>query len=365
MTVRPSGANRAKSATAAAEGELLERRLRLLPQRSPGEHAESGEGRCASHGGDDAQPSPAPRRRHRGGDGLAARAKGLERERHVARRLEAVLPLLLEAVADDAVEPRRHLQLRRELLRLLLQDRVQRLHRRVAVERPAARQHLVEHRPEGEDVGAVVRRLAPRLLRGHVADRPQHHARRRLPRQRGRSRVLAVRDDRLQREAEVQDLDDPVLRDEQVLGLQVPVDDRLVVRRGEPVRHLQRVVHGLARGDRARPQALAQRLALEQLGDEVGSALVVPHVVDDEDVRVVEEPGGAGLVLEAVAARRVGGDARRQHLDRHRAPEARIAGAVHLAHPPGPQAPEDLVRPDVIARVEGHPVPFRGGRWRG
>ena len=51
---------------------------------------------------------------------------------------------------------------------------------------------------------------------------------------------------------------------------------------------------------------LAQRLAFEQLGDHVGRALVGPDVVDLEDVRVVEQAGGARLLLEAAQAVGVG-----------------------------------------------------------
>ena len=192
MTVRPSGANRAKSAKPRRKVSCLNVGCGFSHNGRPTSTPRATQAPAAA--------TPPTRRSHRrrraGATGAATDwlpdAEGLERERHVPRRLEAVLSLLLEAVADDAVEPRRHLQLRRELLRLLLQDRVQRLDRRVPVERPAARQHLVEHRPEREDVGAVVRGLAPRLLRRHVADRPQHHARPRVPRQGGRSRVLAL-----------------------------------------------------------------------------------------------------------------------------------------------------------------------------
>ena len=52
-------------------------------------------------------------------------------------------------------------------------------------------------------------------------------------------------------DAEVENLDPPVARDEQVVGLQVAMDDALVVRGGEPLRDLARVVDGFARRQRA------------------------------------------------------------------------------------------------------------------
>ena len=56
-----------------------------------------------------------------------------------------------------------------------------------------------------------------------------------------------------------------VLRDEQVLGLQVPVDDALLVGRGESFRGLKRVVDRLPLSDRARVELAPQRLAFEKL----------------------------------------------------------------------------------------------------
>ena len=85
----------------------------------------------------------------------------LEVEREVARRLEPLLRVLLEAVPHDPLEPGLDVLVRRrEIRRLLSQDRRHRLRRRVAAERALAREHLVEDRAEGEDVRARVRRLA-------------------------------------------------------------------------------------------------------------------------------------------------------------------------------------------------------------
>ena len=63
-----------------------------------------------------------------------------------------------------------------------------------------------------------------------------------------------------------------VPRDEEVLGLQVPVDDALLVRGGEAPGDLERVVHGLLLRDRTGVELPAQRLALEKLHDGVGDA---------------------------------------------------------------------------------------------
>ena len=88
-------------------------------------------------------------------DGRAG--EGLQVEREVVRRVEALLGVLLEAVADDPLEARRDVLVRDgEVRRVLLQDRRHRVGGRVAVERALAREHLVEDRAEGEDVAARV-----------------------------------------------------------------------------------------------------------------------------------------------------------------------------------------------------------------
>jgi hypothetical protein len=130
------------------------------------------------------------------------------------------------------------------------------------------------------------------LLGGHVADRAHDDAgsrldrggRRRHLRRRGSGGGLELR------QAEVEDLHAAVVRDEEVLGLQVAVDDPLLVGRREPLRDLARVVDRLPRRERAAGKLLSKRLALEQLLDDVRRAVVGAGVVDREDVRVVELP---------------------------------------------------------------------------
>jgi hypothetical protein len=88
------------------------------------------------------------------------------------------------------------------------------------------------------------------------------------------------------RKAEVEDLDPPVRRDEQVLRLEVAVDDAFVVRRRETARNLGGVLNCLALGQRAAGQPLAQRLSFEHLRHGIHPVVVRAEVVDREDARV-------------------------------------------------------------------------------
>ena len=196
----------------------------------------------------------------------------LELEGDVVRGVEALLGVLLEAVADDPLEAGRDVLVGDgELRRILLQDRRHRVRGRVAVEGALAREHLVEDRAEGEDVRARVGGLAAHLLGRHVAERAHDDAGLRA-RGRGREvrRLAALLRVRQLGEAEVEDLHAAVVGHEDVLGLQVPVDDALLVRGREAVGDLERVVDGLALREGAAREDRPQRLAFEQLQDDVG-----------------------------------------------------------------------------------------------
>ena len=124
--------------------------------------------------------------------------------------VKSPIPVLLQAVPDDTVESRRDVPPRlRQLRRILFQDRRDRVARRVPLERPLAREHLVEDRPEREDVRAVIDGQAAHLLGRHVAHRAHHRPRLRVARAGRRARLLLRRDGlRLLRQPEVEDLDD-------------------------------------------------------------------------------------------------------------------------------------------------------------
>ncbi len=93
----------------------------------------------------------------------------------------------------DAVKAGRNRTARAgKIRRIVVQHRRHRVGARIALKRPAAREHLVEHGSEAEDVGARVDRLPAHLLGRHVADGAEHGARSGLRRsscdQRRRSR---------------------------------------------------------------------------------------------------------------------------------------------------------------------------------
>ena len=288
-------------------------------------------------------------------DGGRARQR-FEGEREVVGGMKPRGRVLLQAVQHEPFERRRDVAVRLgEGGRVFPEDGRERVGRRLAAKGAAPRQHLVEHGAEREDVGAVIHLLPAHLLRRHVADSPHHragvcvHA----PRRDLRLGLLPVPLRQL-RQPEVQNLRAPVRSDEDVLGLEIAVHNSALVRGGEAARDLRCVVDGLTLRERRAPQLLAQRLAFEQLGDDEGRAVVLPNVVDGEDVRVVERAGGASLLLEACEALGVCRELRGQHFDRHVAPDLRVAREIDLAHPALAEQGADFVAAEAGVRGKNH-----------
>ena len=111
------------------------------------------------------------------------------------------------------------------------------------------------------------------------------------------------------------------------------MDDPLPVGSGQALGDLVGVVDGLARRETPARKLRTQRLAFQQLLDDVGRPVMLADVVDDRDVGVVEDPGRTGFLLETLQPVRVLRAGSGQDLDSHIAAEPRIFAPVHLSHP--------------------------------
>ena len=164
-------------------------------------------------------------------------------------------------------------------------------------------------------------------------------------------------------DAEVENLHASVTRDHHVLGFQVPVNDPFRVRSRESA--------GNRGGDFARPrrrndapaQSLAQRFAVEKLGNEIWPAVRHPHVVEREDVGMSERARRAGFLFESSQAIGVAGVVGRQHLDRDLTADPRVAPSIDTAHAAHADQALDRVRADGVARVEFLRGVRHGHRW--
>jgi len=223
-----------------------------------------------------------------------------------------------------------------------------------AEDRPS-RQHLQQHHPEGPDVGAFVHRLAPRLLRRHVGGGSEDDTGQGGPvRERRRLRVGTSRGGPALAlvglgQAEVEQLDRAIARDLDVGGLEVPVDDAVLVRVLECLGDLAGHLQGVVDWECPPGQAIGQGRALHELHDEGPRPARLLETVHRCDVGVVERSEEPRLALESGQAIGVGRDLFGQDLERHRAAQLRVGGPVDLAHPAGPHRAGDLIRPEPNA----------------
>src|SRR5262245_47890856 len=191
---------------------------------------------------------------------------------------------------------------------MFLENRRHLVHRGVAGKRPSACQHLVERRPEGKDVRPMISREPAHLLRSHVADGAEYYTSQRV--RRGRWQYTHTREcgfclSQLGK-AEVEKLHATIARDEDVLGLQVPMHDAFIVRGRKPVTDLDRVLDGFAYRQCGAAETLTECVALQQLRHDVRSTVVLAEVIHREDVRMIQRCGCAGFLLEPLKAFSVG-----------------------------------------------------------
>ena len=72
--------------------------------------------------------------------------------------------------------------------------------------------------------------------------------------------------------------------------------------------------------------------------------VTIADIVDGHDVGMIERGDGAGLQLEALAARGIVGEIGRQDFERDIAAQAGVAGAVETSPmPPAPSGPDNVV----------------------
>src|SRR4030095_5001049 len=151
----------------------------------------------------------------------------------------------LQAVPHQAFERRRKILIRRcQIWRPVFQDRVHRLDRRLAFERPLASEHLIKDRAQREEVRAMVCVLSSYLLGRHVTDRPHDYPALSLRPNGRRVSSVTYEQGRMRQlgETKVENLDAPVSSDKEILRLQIAMHNSLFVRGSQSARGLQGIV---------------------------------------------------------------------------------------------------------------------------
>ena len=82
--------------------------------------------------------------------------------------------------------------------------------------------------------------------------------------------------------------------------------------------------------------------------------VAIAHIVDGDDIGMIQRGDGARFEFEALAAHGIVGHVGRQDLQRDVASEARIAGAIHFTHAARAEGRDDFVGAEVVAGRERH-----------
>ena len=154
-------------------------------------------------------------------------------------------------------------------------------------------------------------------------------------------------------QAEIEQLR-PLSRDHDVRRLQIAVDHPLPVRLIERLRNLDRMVQDFVLRKRPPFEPLRKRFAVEELHHEVMRFPLAADVEERADVRVRQPRDDARLTLEPLPQLLARRHLSREHLDRDRAPEARVARAVNLAHSPRSDLLEDFVWAELRSGGQMH-----------
>jgi hypothetical protein len=131
--------------------------------------------------------------------------------------------------------------------------------------------------------------------------------------------------------------------------LQIAVDNSFLVSRVERIGDLTGNRYCLAHGQRACSETLRQRATLDELEDESMNFFTLLEPVDGADVRMIQRRQNPCLALEPRATIGVRREDLGQNLDRHVAPQRRIARTVDVTHPACAEEHANFVRPKTLA----------------
>jgi hypothetical protein len=253
--------------------------------------------------------------RRRAGDRRCAGA--IELGARVLRVGGARVRCLLEEAQDERADRLRHGDFdlrcgRRLRIQLLREHR----HQRPFEERPS-RDELVQHRAERVEIRAAVDALSAQLLRRHVRGRAEERARR------GEARAI-----RRERDAEVAELGAALVREPDVVGLEVAVDEPVLVHEGERVEHVARDGDRAVGAERPFCELRAHVAAGDELAHDERLPLLVADVEHGDEVRVrAQARHRAPLALEALAMRVLGARLRDER-ERAAAIELRVVDEI-------------------------------------
>src|SRR5580658_389798 len=128
----------------------------------------------------------------------------------------------------------------------------------------------------------------------------------------------------------------------------------LIVCGGQAIHQLHRQLDGFARRHSGRRNALAQSLAFQQFGNDEMNAIHIAHIVNRNDIGMVQGSHRPRFLLESAQTVGIGSDRDRQHLDRNIAQQTSVACTVDFAHSASTDERNYFVGSELSFRSEGH-----------
>ena len=230
-----------------------------------------------------------------------------------------------------------------------MQDRRAGLVNGGSTERRTTGQHFVEDHAKRPDIaarigGGTLQDFGRKILRrSHNRARHGHRVH--------RERVLrGVRDSF--GEAEIEHLD-VASRHHDVAGLDIAMEDAFGVRGFQGIGDLRAEGKGCACLQRLITDVAAERAALQQLHDQVRTALRLACVENGADIGMAQSAGSARLTLETLP-RGVVLEGIGQYLDGHVAAKPRVPSPIHVTHAALADRLQDGVASELVASGERH-----------
>jgi len=190
----------------------------------------------------------------------------------------------------------------------------------------------------------MIGRFAANLLRRHIADSAQH-----LP---GFSFGGGYAADGFGEslraakfgQAEIENFQATVARNENVFRLEVAVNNPLLVQGGETVGELRGNVLWLCGPACRLKECLAESFAFEEFGNDVVDACSLADVVNPDDVGMIQSGDGTSLLFEAAKAIGIIDKGRGKSLEGNVALQSSVASAIGFAHGSSTDGRDDFIR---------------------
>ena len=300
-------------------------------------------------------------RRHEGGNSgrLRVTLDPLEVGLEFGGGLISQVAVFLQQLAYDPAQVRNQFGIypgRRQ--RGAVQNGLENHRRGSAPEGEPSGRHFIQHCAQRKEIATPVQFFPAGLFRRHVRDRAERHSRagqvvHSAQSGHGRGSDLFCRGLALGRhqlgQSEIQDLRLRALGQEDIRGLEVPMDDPGLVGGFERIGDLDCNFEGLSPGQRLPRNHVLERLPFQQLHHDEGLTLELVNFVDGANVGVVETGGGTGFALKALQGLRVADQIGREELQGNASTQSEILGAVNHSHAAAAQLFFDSVVRDDLA----------------